>query len=312
MSSIVRNEFAAAVNGVNGRFHNVISGKLSNNGWKEGTFANQKWVSERRAVAGYRQGAMLQVELSFDDNCKNGANTFYITGEVFEPLRRDCVACGTLHEDIAQVFPELAHLIKWHGCSTDGPTHYIANTLYMAGDADCSGKRKGEPTSFDSGMTFGNSPITVKVKRKFLEWLKAAEDFNSKALKTNPDYVHFEPVAVEHVVDSTGYKYADKYTFKGFECKWYECPFDNYTESAEFSLAMKLPHFYVKVPTAWSEGKEREFDKARDAAIWPDATDEQLSLPKAELKALLEARLPALLADFESDIKAIGFLWSDN
>jgi len=39
-------------------------------------------------------------------------------------------ACGCLHDEIRQHFPELAHLIKWHLVSTDGPLHYIANTLY--------------------------------------------------------------------------------------------------------------------------------------------------------------------------------------
>lgn len=58
------------------------------------------------------------------------------------------------------------------------------------------------------------------------------------------------------------------------------------------------------VPVGWllSEGKERNFDAARHSAIWPEATDEELSLPKAELLKLLEARLPALMDNFKKDM----------
>lgn len=61
------------------------------------------------------------------------------------------------------------------------------------------------------------------------------------------------------------------------------------------------------VPVGWliSEGKERNFDAARHSAIWPEATDEELSLPKAELFKLLKARLPALMADFKKDMLGV-------
>lgn len=57
------------------------------------------------------------------------------------------------------------------------------------------------------------------------------------------------------------------------------------------------------------EGKERNFDAARSCAVWPDATDAQLSLPRAELEALLIARLPALIAEMRADMEAAGLLW---
>lgn len=55
------------------------------------------------------------------------------------------------------------------------------------------------------------------------------------------------------------------------------------------------------------KGKERDFDAARTSAIWPEATDEQLSLPPYQLQQLLEARLPQLLVDFNVMLKSIGF-----
>jgi hypothetical protein len=57
------------------------------------------------------------------------------------------------------------------------------------------------------------------------------------------------------------------------------------------------------------EGKARELDKARSVAVWPDATDEELTAPG--LKERLEARLPALLAEFRTAmVDTCGFLWS--
>ena len=57
------------------------------------------------------------------------------------------------------------------------------------------------------------------------------------------------------------------------------------------------------------EGKARELEAARRAACWPEATDAELSAPRAELEAALLARLPALLAAFKTDIEAAGLLW---
>jgi len=57
------------------------------------------------------------------------------------------------------------------------------------------------------------------------------------------------------------------------------------------------------------EGKARDFAAARSCAIWPDATDEQLSQEPAELRALLAARLPALMAEFRAAVESLGFVY---
>lgn len=94
-----------------------------------------------------------------DDECGNGHNTFSITGEIYDEQGsfRDGVlthaktnrrlgmsSCGCVHDDIAKHIPELAPFIKWHLTSTDGPMHYIANTIYHAGERDSGGLLKGE------------------------------------------------------------------------------------------------------------------------------------------------------------------------
>lgn len=67
------------------------------------------------------------------------------------------------------------------------------------------------------------------------------------------------------------------------------CPTDVFTASYE-------PQWIV------GEGKQREFEAARRSAVWPEATDEQLSLPKEELQKLLEDRHPMLMQQFQRDM----------
>lgn len=51
----------------------------------------------------------------------------------------------------------------------------------------------------------------------------------------------------------------------------------------------------------------RDLDAARDAAIWPDATDEELTAPGLEHR--LRSRLPQLMRDFRAAIESFGFAW---
>lgn len=83
--------------------------------------------SEWRKVPGEWDPA--RVVLRYDDRCGNGYNTFSITVE----SKNDTYG-GCMHNTVCKVFPEFAHLIKWHLCSSNGPHAYIANTLYFAVD----------------------------------------------------------------------------------------------------------------------------------------------------------------------------------
>ena len=203
----------------------------------------------------YGPGAMITAHVRYDDECGNGHNSFSITAEVVTPQskrRGDIEAGGCLHEDVAEKFPELAQFIKWHLCSTDGPMHYIANTVYMAGDKDYRGLRKDEKRQLRNGRT--GQPVWERVARNAAgkevsvkEW-RDADEKPQEVLS-----VEWEPVSI------TG------------------------------------------------EGKERELDAARRSAVWPDATDEELTAPG--LKERLEARLPGLLAEFRKAVESLGFTW---
>jgi hypothetical protein len=138
MSHILKGEEAATIHGVEGRRFAVIAEA-------NGRIVNQTAKASREYKEG-EQRYKITVKLRFDDQCKNGHETFAITADIRREergyWREDSGGC--CHDEIAKRFPELAHLIKWHLVSTDGPLHYVGNTLYHAGDRDHNGLRKGE------------------------------------------------------------------------------------------------------------------------------------------------------------------------
>lgn len=100
--------------------------------------------------------------IRYDDRCGNGHNDFSITGTLWRDRRTpntestlEC--CGCTHDTFAKCFPEYAHLVKWHLFSSDGPLHYIANTLYHASDKDYNGLREGETRQLRKGK---NGPLS--------------------------------------------------------------------------------------------------------------------------------------------------------
>jgi hypothetical protein len=122
-------------------------------------------------------GDVIIATVRYDDECGNGHNSFSITGELYD---RDYIrgessvqnskgkkrfggSCGCLHDEIAKHFPELAPLIKWHLVSSDGPMHYVANTIFQASDRDHRGLLAGEKRQLVNGRT--KQPVWERVMR---------------------------------------------------------------------------------------------------------------------------------------------------
>jgi len=85
---------------------------------------------------------IMKVTLRYDDERNNGYNTFAITGEIREQGKyKVCEVCGCIHDEIGEYFPEFKHLMKWHLVSSDGPMHYIVNTLYWSRGRDLKNAR---------------------------------------------------------------------------------------------------------------------------------------------------------------------------
>lgn len=102
------------------------------------------------------QPVTMVVNLRYDDDCKNGHNSFSITADIFEPggsrnepsiqhksgRRLRLTSCGCQHDEILKHATKYAPFIKWHLTSSDGPMYYIENTKYWAEIA--TGARKAE------------------------------------------------------------------------------------------------------------------------------------------------------------------------
>lgn len=182
-----------------------------------------------------------------DDHCGNGHNTFSITGRINELKggRTYEHSCGCIHDEIRK-HPELAGLIKWHGCSTDGPMHYVENTIYHAGDRDYNGLKAGEFRQYSPGPGSGIPQWELNVPDSLTV------------------YAHEKPAPVT--------------------LEWKPCG-------------------------RMGEGKARQLDAARNAAIWPEATDAELCQEPEQLKAALLARLPELMARFKVAVESLGLVY---
>jgi hypothetical protein len=302
------------IRGVPGR----LTHRTTKPGAAPGLWCRQRWISETRPIEGYGDGATIRAELRFDDECGNGHNTFALTGTVYGPARKrpgakyasaPAIAGGCLHEDVARVFPELAPLVRWHLCSSDEPMHYLANTVFHAGDRDHNGRRAGEPLTVVEVVQFGEVPIHHRLTKGLGPFLRDLRDNYDRAGQE----AALEVLAVAHK-DGPGksYNFAPKYQFAGQKpLAWHECAFDTEQEAVRFADAFlnHSPRIYG-MATSWSEGKARDLDAARSAAIWPEATDAELSAEPEALRAALTARLPALTAAFRADIEGCGFLWA--
>ncbi len=197
----------------------------------------------------------IKATVRYDDQCWDGHNSFSITADIdyMERGRWVGYSGGCCHDEVAKHFPELAPFLKWHGMTSEGPMHYVANTVYHASNRDCHGLLLGEARQFRNGRT-GELCWTLVVRDK-----DGAE-------------VHGSP-------------HAD---------------------------GAKPPQDYTIAWEAWNrvgEGKVRDFDAARSCAVWPEATDAELSVDAETLKAALLARAPALCEAFKRDVEALGMVY---
>jgi len=238
-----------------------------------------------------------------DDQCDNGHNSFSITAEIDEKARNGRWverAGGRPHDEVAKHFPKLEPYLKWHLCGTNGPLHYVANTLYLAGDRDCWGKRKGEPKNYAKFIRFDDVPILHKLDKRFAQYLA---DYGDGLGACETAVV---PVYHDRYPDT----FDPKWTFQGYPCKRHECPFNTRRDAVNFLQALaRCKWEIVEEPVSWGEGKERELDAARRAAIWPEATDEELSADPEELKRKLLDRLPDLMERFKADVESLGLTY---
>lgn len=91
--------------------------------------------TKRKKIDGYTTSTSVTPTVRWDDQCGNGHNSFSVTASTVDFDDKGMIVGnggGCCHDVITKTHPEIAHLIRWHLCSSDGPMHYLANTLYHA------------------------------------------------------------------------------------------------------------------------------------------------------------------------------------
>jgi hypothetical protein len=235
------------------------------------------------------KGEKITVTLRFDDSCKNGYNEFAITGTITNyGYVKDC---GHIPKDIEKYFPEFQKYIKWHLCSTKGPMYYLENTLYHAGDSENIDKPAGTPIRHETIVRFGENPIQHTFNGSFMKFLQGS---------------NFNTLEICKLEDNSNYRRNPKYSFNGYAIKErYLCPFNTSTEAENFLYALQNCNpIFETIATDWVKSKEPNLEYARQSAIWPTATLEQL-----RDKEQLLARLPQLMQEFQADMIELGFTY---
>lgn len=259
---------------------------------------SERTFNQRKIFIKEHEEGFIKCEIRWDDNCKNGHNSFAVTGEVNKNRNftdRGCISAGCIHEDIEKYFPEFKHLIKWHLFDSKGPIYYYENTLYFASDRDYNGLLKGEVKSYKKVVYFNNVPI--------------GHIFDNVLIKAIEDGYNFKDgkiVAHEHNKDvkTCGTNYSFENIYRYDRADWCGCLFSSLKEAEEIKKALSdCTYKIVSTPNSWGEGKEIELDKARSCAVWPEANLEDFTVEK------LATRLPSMVENFKVDIEELGFIY---
>lgn len=267
---------------------------------------------DRKKIFGWKvfNGGKSRIRaiVRYDDDCRNGHNTFSITGEIEEKRGNNRwyeSAGGCIHEEISEHFPKLAPLIKFHLCSSDGPLHYLSNTVFLAGDRDCYGRKAGDVLGYDLAVRFNSFPYDIlsTLPRPFVKYIRTIWENGDTPAKD-------QGVRCFEYDGRSDYAFHPKFSIFGYGARWHEAPFDTLAEAEGWRRAL-LDNAWsvIEIPTSYSKGKERELDAARRSAIWPEATDAELCQEPDALRKQLSDRLPALLLEFRAAVESLGFTY---
>lgn len=158
------------------------------------TIAKQTKVYGPKEFTEGNQRYKITAHVRHDDSCRKGHNSFAITGDIRRAEGGYWVedSGGCVHDEIRTHFPELAPFIKWHLTSTDGPMHYVANTMYWLG---WCGYCDGKPTSPPNLKHARNTAVWPELPEEFLcpdpnpDWLR-----DGQPMLWEPDRLQIEQV----------------------------------------------------------------------------------------------------------------------
>jgi len=231
-------------------------------------------------------GTPLEVTIRYDDSCRNGHNSFSITGAATGKLG----AYGCIHDLIVEQCPELEKYIKWHLTSSDGPMHYVANSMYHAKEV----KKNTVVRRYDERLKFDGIPFTFNLDKRL------------KAFIEEGDLTKIDVISLVHPDNGIEgkYQYSDNYSFLGLSTNWYESLFSTEREAQEMAQALMNHKFdIIRTVSSYEDEKIPDLKAARSCAIWPEANLEDFTKEK------LEARLEGLLTEFREAMIELGFVY---
>lgn len=138
----------------------------------------------------------MTVRIQYDDECGNGHNTFSITADIKykdSKGRWQDYMNGCCHESIIKHMPELKEAIKWHLVSSNGPMHYISNTVYHASKKYDSKFSKGKEPDLEAARACAVWPDAT------LEQLRDKEALEARLPKLLAEF--------KEMVESFGFTY---------------------------------------------------------------------------------------------------------
>jgi hypothetical protein len=112
-----------------------------------------------------------RLNLTFNDHCGNGHNSFHMTIDLYEKDRGSWVDVGggSDHESVRKYFTKYARLAKWHGCTTEGPLYYFQNTKYHLTNGDL---KAAQGTAIWPGATIDELSCETQMKARLADLLE--------------------------------------------------------------------------------------------------------------------------------------------
>lgn len=117
---------------------------------------------QMKSFVARKDSEIHMLHIRWDDSCNNGYNhlrvitaAYYILDDSaplsYVDKEGKLTPVGALTpvfpltaDEFLALFPEVGALAKYHLMAPQGPLHYFANTVFLAGELDCWGYRKGE------------------------------------------------------------------------------------------------------------------------------------------------------------------------
>lgn len=110
-----------------------------------------------KRIVGLNGNIPVECTVGWDDSCGNGHNTFSVSQVDTVAKYRGGDPVGSYQREVVPSWfkynQEFHRAERWHLLGPTGPMHYLENVIYLAGDRDHWGLRKGEERQIRNGKT---------------------------------------------------------------------------------------------------------------------------------------------------------------